>query len=238
MIGESRHRNLYLPYVAERIKAINPDALIVVLIREPVSRAYSHWWHWYSRRVESDSFEKAVEKNLQRLQNSAENQNQVEEIYCSGLQKNGEGPFTSYVDSGYYADQLLQYFEHFPAEQVVILRNEDLNRDREGVLLHLLRKLHLDESLLEEVRFESVYNKKKADRRFPDWVYMISHFSGLDRLEFVQKIGGFIRARASGVPEVDAETVEILKSHYRPHNKKLEELLGIDLSGWEEIKLN
>ena len=52
LIGESRHRNLYLPYVPERIHRVSPEARLIVMVRNPIERAYSHWWHWYSRGFE------------------------------------------------------------------------------------------------------------------------------------------------------------------------------------------
>jgi hypothetical protein len=40
-IGEARHRNLFLPYVAPRVHAACPDARLIVIVRNPVDRAYS-----------------------------------------------------------------------------------------------------------------------------------------------------------------------------------------------------
>jgi hypothetical protein len=48
-VGESRHRNLYFPFVPARIHAYNPEARILAVLRNPVERAISHWWHWYAR---------------------------------------------------------------------------------------------------------------------------------------------------------------------------------------------
>lgn len=67
--GEARHRNLYLPFVVPRIKAYAPDdAKFLVILRNPVDRAYSHWWHNYSWGDEKKSFEEAIEDNLERLE--------------------------------------------------------------------------------------------------------------------------------------------------------------------------
>lgn len=51
-MGESRHRNLYLPYVPVRIHNFNPEAKLVAVLRNPAERAASHWWHWRSRGLE------------------------------------------------------------------------------------------------------------------------------------------------------------------------------------------
>src|SRR5204862_1223537 len=48
-VGESRHRNLYFPYIPARIHSYNPNARIIAVLRNPAERAISHWWHWYAR---------------------------------------------------------------------------------------------------------------------------------------------------------------------------------------------
>lgn len=42
IVGESRHRNLYLPFVPSRIHRFNRDAKLLVVLRDPVERAISH----------------------------------------------------------------------------------------------------------------------------------------------------------------------------------------------------
>lgn len=37
------------------------------LLRDPLDRASAHWWHWYSRGVETGSFADLIEANLARL---------------------------------------------------------------------------------------------------------------------------------------------------------------------------
>jgi len=68
VVGESRHRNLYLPYVAARIARYNPGAKLIVLLRNPAERAVSHWWHWRSRNLELLPAQAAFEADLERIQ--------------------------------------------------------------------------------------------------------------------------------------------------------------------------
>lgn len=43
IVGEARHRNLYMPYIPERILRFNPRARLIICVRNPTERAISHW---------------------------------------------------------------------------------------------------------------------------------------------------------------------------------------------------
>ncbi len=65
--GDACNRNLFVPFVPERIHATNPNAKGIVCLRDPVDRAYSHWWDHRSVGFEPLSFENAIRSNLNRL---------------------------------------------------------------------------------------------------------------------------------------------------------------------------
>ena len=67
VIGEARTHNLYLPWVPERIFHLFPKALCIVLMRNPVDRAYSDYLHTRRHAVESRSFTKAIYSDYDRL---------------------------------------------------------------------------------------------------------------------------------------------------------------------------
>ena len=66
-LGEARPANLLLSYVAPRIRESFPDAKLVAILRNPVDRAYSHWWVKYCDGIEKRAFVAAVEENLARI---------------------------------------------------------------------------------------------------------------------------------------------------------------------------
>ncbi len=59
--GEASTSNLYSPESASRIKAFQPDAGIIMVLRNPVDRAYSQYWNQVHEGVEPLSFEEALE---------------------------------------------------------------------------------------------------------------------------------------------------------------------------------
>lgn len=69
---DARHRNLLLPFIAARIEESVERPYFLITLREPVKRAYAHWWHWRSRGEESLRFEDAIELDRDRLERGIE----------------------------------------------------------------------------------------------------------------------------------------------------------------------
>ena len=119
---------LFHPAVPQRLHALLPEAKLIVLLRDPVRRAYSHYWHERDKGRETLSFEDAIAAEAERLGNS-------EQRLADGtLERSREHQHFSYLARGRYAEQLDRWFAVFPREQFLILRFEDLARDPLGVL--------------------------------------------------------------------------------------------------------
>src|SRR3954454_22953393 len=102
--GESTPFYLNCREAHARIAAVAPRAKFVVLLRDPVDRAYSNWMHLWSDGLEPESdFLRAVEAEASR---------------CAA----GWAPFWRYRDLGRYGEQLASLREHFPAEQILTVR--------------------------------------------------------------------------------------------------------------------
>jgi hypothetical protein len=74
-------RNLYLPYVAPRIYDSSPNAKLIVLVRNPIERAFSHWYHDWSRQLDPLDFRSALRADLARIEQGChfESQEEAEE---------------------------------------------------------------------------------------------------------------------------------------------------------------
>ena len=73
-IGESTPAYVFHPAVPARLKRMVPDARLVVLVREPVARAVSHYHLAVRKRWEDLSFEEAIEREPERLAGVEERQ--------------------------------------------------------------------------------------------------------------------------------------------------------------------
>lgn len=105
--GEKGTSYLESDVAAARIAQEFPDARIVVLVREPVARAISHWRFSVENGVETLPLEEALRQEPERR-----------EAYDRA--RFSVSPF-AYVSRGRYADDLVRWDRGFPREQVRVL---------------------------------------------------------------------------------------------------------------------
>ncbi len=98
--GESSPYYLYHPLSASRIAADLPDARLLVLVRDPVERAYSAHTHETARRYETEPFERALELEPERIAGEAER------LIADPSYYSFEHQHHSYLARGRYAEQL------------------------------------------------------------------------------------------------------------------------------------
>lgn len=126
---------LYYPGAAERIADYNPRMKLVVLLRDPIERAYSGWggFHELTTRTgdgfhylaERRSFEQAISEEI------------------AGLADPDTPLEPSYVRRGIYFDQLQRYFKYFHRDQMLILDSRALRNDTAGTLARVTQFLGL-----------------------------------------------------------------------------------------------
>jgi hypothetical protein len=123
---------LFDPRAPQRIKELLPDARLIVLLREPVERAFSHYHHMARLGLEDLSFSDAVAAEEQRLAG------QLDEMALDPLSRVLPFRRFSYAARGFYAEQLARWFELFPREQFLILDSADFFADPRSTLLRIL----------------------------------------------------------------------------------------------------
>ncbi len=145
---------LFHPAVPARLHALLPDARLIVLLRDPVRRAYSHYWHERDKGHEHLGFEDAIAAEPERV-DAAHERLARGEIACSR-----EHQHFSYLARGRYAEQLERWLALFPREQLHVARFEDLAHDPLGALNETLRFLALPHAA-------SVDLEPRHTRRYP-----------------------------------------------------------------------
>ncbi|CAA6819163.1 MAG: Unknown protein [uncultured Sulfurovum sp.] len=106
----------------------NPKMKLVIVLRNPIDRAYSAFW--YARKMgweNIDDFDKALS-----LEEDRKSKNMI-------VQRN-----TSYKKNGEYLEQLNQLFTVFPKEQVCIILQEDIAKDANEVCQKLFKYFNLE----------------------------------------------------------------------------------------------
>ena len=126
--GEASPTYLFYPTVPSRMKEILPDVKLIVILRNPVDRAYSHYHHMLRRNNESLSFEKAIESEKERCAGERERLIKNPDFVPVHYRNH------SYLARGVYADQLENWFRHYGRGQFLILTQEDLRKNSQQTL--------------------------------------------------------------------------------------------------------
>jgi len=107
-IGEICPNYLYDKKTAQRLFEFNPNCKLIVLLRNPAERAFSHYKMRFGRGDEKSSFKNAINRELQNIK------------------KETEYPLSEhYISRGYYDIQLQKYFDIFDKKNILILSFED-----------------------------------------------------------------------------------------------------------------
>jgi hypothetical protein len=109
---------MYHPFALERIARDLPWVKLVVMLRDPVERAFSAYKHEYARGYEWESFEKALELENDRLIG------EVDRMRADMTYESFPHRHHSYTSRGHYADQLERIFGLFPRGQVHVIDSD------------------------------------------------------------------------------------------------------------------
>lgn len=107
---------LVIPAAAKRAHALLPDATIVAILRNPVSRAISHYKHNIRRGRIQGSFEQTLNKADSTIQ-AALASTPKEQLGIEYFQ-------SSYKLGGQYAEHLQRWLEYYPASQIRVFHAE------------------------------------------------------------------------------------------------------------------
>ena len=139
--GEASPYYLFHPHAARRASVIVPDAKLIVLLRNPVDRAYSHYQHQVKhvsgKARETLAFEEAIEAEEKILPAEVSKMLQ-DEYYMSSSHRT-----RSYLSRGRYIDQLLIWSSSFPRRRMLVLKSEDLFDDTTNTLERVLDFLEI-----------------------------------------------------------------------------------------------
>ena len=144
LIGEASPSYLLHPGVPARLHAVLPDVKLLVMLRNPVDRAYSHHQMNVRKGVDPLPFEEAIAREPERLR-----LNNGSDLGWR------DSSFISYLSRGLYADQLEGWLDYFPREHVKVIKSEAFFADPELGLREALAFLDLAPCPLE--RYD-VYN--------------------------------------------------------------------------------
>ena len=215
-VGEASVCYLWSRTAAANIFAKAPDARIIAVLRNPVDRAFSDYWHAVNAGVTRMSFHHAIETSLHR------ESDQFDVFY----------PF---LDFGLYYEQVRRYLDVFGRNRVRVYLFEDEYRKRpQQMLAEIFDFLGLDR------RFTPDMSKRRLEAQVPQSLalnYLLKRHGLWERLkslcpEFLRPPLKAHLFKRGGSATMDTGDREYLVAYYREDIGKLAVLLGRDLSCW------
>lgn len=111
MCGEASSDYFHTYGVPEKIYRVNPEMKIIILLRNPIDRAWAHYWHEVNYNKEEDmSFEKAIQRRIIDWFDIYH--------YC-------------YLEIGHYAQHLERWYKIFPSKNIAVLFSEEVWKESE-----------------------------------------------------------------------------------------------------------
>ena len=233
-IGEKSADYLFLENCHTRIKQYVPDCKIILTFRNPIERAWSHYWNEVGKGREQKSFEKAIE---------------LEELRVA--QSDYAKAHLTYLSRGFYVNSLTKLYTTFHKNNIKVIILEELISNPQKVLNEVYLFLGVDTTIeIKEKR--SSFNKNWTSIPKPFW----KKTKALETLEnylnklVVKGVNGVIKdtyKRRDIITRLESltrntkkdfvmkpETRLRLQELYLPYTEKLEKLLDKDLSSWKQ----
>jgi hypothetical protein len=207
-----------------RIAALLPDVRMIFLLRQPAERAYSHYWYRVARstHVAATSFSDAIRSN--------------------------DFDAKAYVGSSLYADHLKRWVEVFGRERVLVLLQDDLNADPQGVLRRIHEYLGVDPSFQADTErrhnvtyypknmrlFRAVIGLYEPVERLMEGGPLRRAWSGTRRLRQIGRDMLYTRDRKRPPEPMSEADRAYLRDLFLPQIEWVEEYLQRDLTAWKE----
>lgn len=232
LIGEVCHTYLTSSESAKLIKRHNPNAKIVIVLRNPVDRAYSLYNWMVAEGYEfATTFEKALKLENQRISDPDFKTNSNYPTYFRNYH---------YFSSGLYSEQVRLYLEVFGKDNCHIISFDELRISLSSVLEELLNFLGLRSDYVYNREVQNISKTVKSPRLqyflYRKFLYITSYF-------LPEKIAVPIRNKlikintSSKLPlKMKKQTRENLQLAYKDDIQILEKLIDKDLSSWYQIK--
>ncbi len=214
-IGEISNSYLFSAVAAKNIHDEFPEMKIVMVLRNPVERVYSHYLANLRDGKTILSFRKELEKDAAKTEK-------------------GWAISHTYLEMGLYHDQVQRYLQLFPENQIRIYLYDDLKKDTPGLVRNLFAFLGI--STDSNINFSEKHNEAKMPKnRF--LVHLLTRIGIKRRLLHLlpEKWQTPVKSAFfsdSPVPKMTAEDRNWLIDFYKEDIAKLSDLIHRDLSSW------
>lgn len=217
--GEASTLYLYSKKAVKNIEEYLPGAKMIVLLRNPIERAYSNYIYARQQNREPlDSFGKALQAEEDRIENQW-------------------GPLWHYTKKGFYYKQLSRYYDAFSPDQIMVVLQEELKKETQKVLETIFTFLEVDNDYRPNISKKhnvSGLPKSTLLNKFLGQRFVIKDvLKQLVPQSLALKIKNTINSyNLDDAPAMNPEVRMHLQQLYQNDIQHLEKLINRDLSHW------
>ncbi len=212
--GEASVSYLFYEDVPQRIIKYNAHAKIIIMLRNPIERAFSHYLMDYRLGLISESFETII-------------QNQLKSSRYNLF-------YQQYILVSEYAPQVKRYLAAFPKENIHFIYYEDFKEHTATIVNNVFLFLGIDDSFKPFLQKKyNIYSqpKNRIIRYFYSFFYLRQVLSFIFSRNLMNRIRRLLFS--NGVkPELSESTRCDLKRYYTSDVRYLSRLLNKDLTKW------
>ena len=211
MLGEGSVSYLFYSEVPLRIKEYNPKSKIIIMLRNPIERAYSHYLMDYRLGLTSESFESEFHKK-------------------KGLN------FQQYFLLGNYSSQIKRYLDVFGKENIHIVWYSDFKKNSEKEVKEVFNFIGVNSSF--KIDFETIHNSFTMPKNnFIRKIYSAVWLRKILTLMFPSKLIKSVRSlfiREGNKPKLQEGLRKKIQLYYQNEIKELEQVLSVNLDRWRK----
>ena len=225
-LGEFSPQYLFDEEAPKRIHTIFPDVKLLLMLRNPVDRAFSHFLYEqiFKEEVSKElNFEEAIEKN------------------------------NYYKELGYYFKQIKKYLEYFDKDQIKVFIYEDLDNGLDKIIKKLYTSVEVNPGFYpnntkafnesREVKYRWMNSIFKIPGQIKEARILKALISENARSQIkkskayqktinIKNYLSYLNSNTIKKPAIESKTKEHLQALYRDDVQELQEYLNRDLSFW------
>jgi hypothetical protein len=211
-VGDASVRYLYFPEAASRIAEAIPQVRLIAILREPVSRLYSHYCMNVQYQMEPLELPEAIAAETGRIQAKW-------------------GWDWHYVGVSKYAGQLKRFFQHFAKEQIKVFLYDDFVKEPVKVFQEICSHIGVDRNFVPDMSQKGKVAYRPKNLALDRWLHWPREIRpGIARYiprRLPEPIIASLRHwNSAPIPKIDSSLRAKLREHFVEDVREVESILG------------
>ncbi len=208
--GEFSTHYIFDPEAPGLIKKKFPQIKIIAIIRDPIQRAYSQYWHTKKLISLKASFEQVIQQ------------------------------YPEFIERGLYYKQLSKYYNLFPCQNIKVVIYENFRENPQKTIQEIFSFLGVDKNFLPPSLYKKINKRKivknellrNIKNRIKQNKFGLKSINFLTRLGLNKHLEKIYLKEAKCLGGIDLEIKKNLANYFKKDKENLEKLLGKKINNW------